>query len=211
EFMLPGFETRKVAGVVVKTAQEIVLDQILKVGAVETDVSVLEDPGAELTKTSATVENTLSERLTVELPIQIYSGTRDITRLALLAPAVARAPSFAEFSANGQRSRNNDFILDGVDNNDLSVTLNMLRVIPEAVGEVQVQTASYSAEFGRSSGAQFSAVTRRGTNAYHGEAWEYHRGNWMEPLSLANKRAFLKETPRFDLNQFGGDAGGPIL
>src|SRR5262245_16566265 len=155
EFLLPGFETRKVGNVVVRTSQEVVLDQTLKVGAVSTEVPVFATPGVELNKTTATVETTFSGRITVELPIQIYNGTRDITRLALLAPAVTRSASFSEFSANGQRSRNNDFMLDGVDNNDLTVTNSMLRVIPEAVSEVQVQTTSYSAELGRSSGAQF--------------------------------------------------------
>src|SRR5262249_19746869 len=156
----------------------------------------------DLNKTSPTVERTFSELAAVELPTQIYSGVRDITRLAVLAPGVTRAPSFNEFSANGQRSRNNNFMLDGVDNNDLSVTLNSLRIVPEAVAEVQVQTASYSAEFGRSSGAQFSAVTKSGTNSYHGDAWEYHRGNWLEPVSLTNTRAGITDTPRFVLNQF---------
>ena len=210
EFKLPGFETDRVDHLIVRTAQEVVLDRTLKVGAIDVDV-VVETPGIDLNKTTATVERTFSERTTVELPLQIYNGVRDITRLALLAPGVTRAPSFTEFSANGQRSRNNNFMLDGVDNNDLTVTLNSLRVVPEAVEEVQVQTASYSAEFGRSSGAQFSAVTKSGTNLFHGEAWEYHRGNWMEPVSLTNKRAGIKETPRFVLNQFGGDAGGPII
>jgi hypothetical protein len=210
EFQLAGFETSRVNQLVIRTAQELVVDQRLTVGGVEAQVSV-EIPGVELNKTTPTVERTFSERLAVELPIQIYSGVRDITRLALVAPGVIRAPSFTEFSANGQRSRNNNFMLDGVDNNDLSVTLNSLRIIPEAVSEVQIQTASYSAEFGRSSGAQFSAVTKSGTNSYHGDVWEYYRGNWMEPLSLANKRAGIQDTPRFVLNQFGGASGGPII
>src|SRR5262245_44104084 len=110
EFLLPGFETRKVGGVVVRTAQEVVLDQALKVGGISTDVSVLSSPGIEINKTTPTVESTFSGRLVLELPIQIFSGSRDISRLALLAPAVTRGPSFSEFSANGQRSRNNDFM-----------------------------------------------------------------------------------------------------
>lgn len=211
EFHLPGFETRRIGNVTVRTAQEVVLDQVMRIGAVETEVSVVETPGVDLNKKTATVDRTFSQRVVMELPIQIYNGSRDISRLALLTPGVTRASSFTEFSANGQRSRNNNFMLDGVDNNDFSVTFNSLRVIPEAVAEVQVQTAAYSAEFGRNSGAQFSAVTRSGTNAYRGEAWEYHRGNWMEPVSLTNKRAGMAQTPRFVLNQFGGDAGGPIV
>ena len=211
EFKLPGFETRKISNVMVRTAQEVELDQILRIGAVETELSVIETPGVALNKKTATIDRTFSARVVEELPIQIYNGSRDITRLALLTPGVIRASSFTEFSANGQRSRNTNFMLDGVDNNDFSVTFNSLRVIPEAVAEVQVQTAAYSAEFGRNSGAQFSAVTKSGTNVYHGEAWEYHRGNWLEPLSLTNKRAGITDTPRFVLNQFGGDLGGPII
>jgi hypothetical protein len=142
EFKLPGFETRKISDLLVRTAKEVVLDQSLSVAGLATDISVFETPGVDLNKTTPTVEHTFSERVTMELPLQIYNGVRDISRLSLLAPSVTRAPSFTEFSANGQRSRNNNFMLDGVDNNDTTVTLNSLRVIPEAVAEVQVQAVS---------------------------------------------------------------------
>src|SRR5262245_4131384 len=114
EFTLPGFAARKVENLIVRTAQEVVLDQVLKAGGIETDISVVSEvPGVTLNKTIPTVERTFSDRLTMELPLQIYSGVRDISRLALLAPGVSRAPSFNEFSTNGQRSRNNNFMLDG--------------------------------------------------------------------------------------------------
>src|SRR5437867_10113756 len=211
EFRLTGFETRKIDAITVKTAQEIVINQTLTVSGLTTEVSVAETPGVELQKTTATIERTFSSRVIEELPFQVYNGVRDITRLALLAPTVNRALGSNEFSTNGQRARNNSFSVDGVDNNDLSVTTSALRVIPEAVQEVQVQTTAYSAEFGRTSGAQFSAITKSGTNEYHGEVWDYYRGNWMEPLSLTNKQVRVTETPRFVLNQFGGDVGGPIV
>jgi hypothetical protein len=211
EFQLPGFEARRIDKVTVTTAQEVVINQKLTVGGVSTEVSVVEAPGVELAKTTATVERTFSQRVVEDLPFQVYNGSRDVTRLALLAPTVNRAPGSNEFSANGQRSRNNSYTIDGVDNNDLSISSSMAGVIPEAVQEVQVQTTAYSAEFGRTSGAQFSAITKSGTNRYHGEVWDYYRGNWMEPLSLMNKRAGLKDTPRFVHNQFGGDLGGAIV
>src|SRR5438876_5266557 len=169
EFRTPGFETHKIDDFAVKTAQEVVINQTLAPAPVASEVSVFEPPGSELAKTTATVERTFTEREINELPMQVYNNVRDITRLALYTPLVARAPSFTEFSANGQRSRNNNFMLDGVDNNDLTVTNSSLRIIPEAVQEVQLQTVAYSAEFGRSTGAQFSAVTKAGTNLYHGE------------------------------------------
>src|SRR3989442_4325047 len=111
-------------------------------------VSVVETPGVEFEKTTATVERTFSQRVIEDLPFQVYNGARDITRLALLAPTVTRAAGSNGFAANGQRARNNNFTIDGVDNNDLSVAQSMAAVIPEAVQEVQVQTTAYSAEFG---------------------------------------------------------------
>src|SRR6267378_7783611 len=209
EFKLGGFESHKVKSIIVNTAQEVVVNQSLAPGGVTTEVSIVETPGVTLDKTMATIERTFPGRVVTELPITM--NTRDVTRLALLAPTVARAPGSNEFSANGQRARNNNFTIDGVDNNDLSVAVDSTRVLPEAVQEVQVQTTAYQAEFGRNSGAQFSAITKAGTNQYHGEGWDYYRGNWMEPVSLLNKRAGINDTPRFVQNQFGGDVSGPIL
>ncbi|HLH32534.1 MAG TPA: TonB-dependent receptor [Terriglobia bacterium] len=209
EFKLAGFEARKIDGVNVNTAQEITLNQTLRVGGVTAEVSVTEVPGAELAKSTATIERTFPGTLVEQLPLT--AATRDITRLSLLSPNVVRAPGTNQFSASGQRARNNNFMLDGVDNNDFSVTLDSIHVVPEATAEVQVQTTAYSSEFGRNSGAQFSVVTKSGTNQFHGAGWDYYRGNWMEPISLTNKKAGVNTTPRFDVNQFGGDFGGPIF
>jgi outer membrane receptor protein involved in Fe transport len=209
EFKIAGFQTHRIDSLTVSTAQEVVINQILNVSNLTEEVSI-ETTGVALDKTTAAIERTFSAQTVTEMPL-LYTTARDITRLALLAPTVNRAPGSTEFSANGQRARNNNFTLDGVDNNDQSVTLSVARVPPEAVQEVQVQTTAYSAEFGRNSGAQVSAITKGGTNELHGEAYDYYRGNWMEPISLTNKRAGLKETPRFVHNQFGGDLGGPII
>ncbi|HEY2381029.1 MAG TPA: carboxypeptidase-like regulatory domain-containing protein, partial [Terriglobia bacterium] len=212
EFKLAGFETQRIDAVSVDTAQEKTLNQTLKVGGVNSEVLVTAIPGAELSKTTATIERTFQGSLIEDLPLQTNSsGFRDTTRIAFLAPNVTRAPGQNGFAVSGQRSRNNNFMLDGIDNNDYTVTLDAVRIVPEAVSEIQVQTTTYSAEFGRNTGAQFSAVTKSGTNAFHGEGWEFYRGNWMEPISLTNKRAGINRTPRFDVNEFGGDAGGPIF
>ena len=211
DFKLALFENQRIPTVTVSTAQEIVVNRTLAPSGGATEITVETTPGVDLQKTTPTIERTFSERLVAELPLQVYSNAREISRLALLAPTVIRVPGTNEFAANGQRARNNNFTIDGVDNNDVSVTVSAARTIPEAVQQVQIQTTSYSAEFGRTSGAQISAITKSGTNAYHCEVWDYHRGSWMEPLSLTNKRAGLKETPRFVVNDFGGDVAGPIL
>src|SRR5213593_30650 len=209
QFELSGFSTRRVDDISVGGAQEVVVNQTMAVSGTSSEVSVIEVPGTGVAKADATISRTITERVIQDVPLT--AKDRDVTRLALFAPTVTRAPGSNEFTANGQRARNNNFMIDGTDNNDLSISETNARIIPEAVAEVQIQTTPYSAEFGRSSGAQLSIITRSGTNQFHGEGWDYYRGNWMEPLSLVNKRANIRETPRFVANQFGGDLGGPII
>jgi hypothetical protein len=208
EFALPGFQTRRVVSFRVGTAQEVGINQALPVNPVVSQVEVVEPLGDEVAKTTPTISRTLGQLLVAELAT---TTGRDVTRLSVLAPLVSRAPGSNEFTANGQRARNTDFLLDGSENNDLTVTLPSARMIPEGIAEFQIKPLTYSAEFGRNSGAQVSVITRNGTSRFHGEGWNYYRGNWMEPLALANKRAGLKETPRFVQNQGGGSIGGPLI
>ena len=210
EFRKAGFEASVVSSVQLNTGSEVTFNPALVVGAVSTVVEITGPPvGVELSKSSATVERTFQSKFVNEIPLT--GGTRDVNQLALIAPTAARGPGSTGVSANGQRARNNNFMLDGVDNNDPSVTIANLRVIPEAVDQFQVQTSPYSAEFGRSSGAQISVITKGGGNQFHGSVFDYYRANWMEPVSLLNQRAGLKATPRFNQNQAGGAIGGRII
>ncbi len=208
-FTANGFVETRVTAVSVRTSQVVTLNQKLAVSTTATTVDVTgTPPGVELDKSSATIQRTLSQTFIEN--VATTSGTRDVNQLALLAPTAARGPGSTGISVNGQRARNNDFLLDGIDNNDPSVTLSNNRVTPEATGEFQVQTQAYSAEFGRNSGGQIQVITRSGTNAFHGEAYDYWQGNSLIPVTLANKRNGLTHTPRFDQNQVGGSLGGPI-
>lgn len=210
EYRKQGFEVLKIENVTVGTAQEVVLNQSLTVGATTTTVEIQAVAASiELAKSSATLERKLSQQMLEVLPLA--GGTRDVNTLALLAPTATRAPGSTGIAANGQRARNNNFMIDGVDNNDLSVTLSNARVIAEGLSEYQVQTNPYSAEYGRNTGAQISVITRGGSNSFKGEVWDYYRANWMEPVSLLNKRAGVTSTPRFVQNQAGGSLGGPII
>ncbi|MDQ6666263.1 MAG: carboxypeptidase-like regulatory domain-containing protein, partial [Acidobacteriota bacterium] len=192
-FVSPGFGEAKVGNIVVTTSQEVTLNQKLALATTSNSVEVQDSPpGVELSKSTATIERTLSQ--TFISNVATTSGTRDVNQLALLAPTATRGPGSTGISINGQRARNNDFLLDGVDNNDSSVTLSNNRVTPEATGEFQVQTQAYSAEFGRNSGGQLQVITRSGTNAFHGEAYEYWQGNSLIPVTLPNKRNGLKST-----------------
>ncbi len=186
------------------------LNQVLEIASAATTVEVVDIPaGVELSKTTATLERKIDQTFVAN--IALTGNTRDVNTLALLAPTATRAPGSTGIAANGQRARNNNFLLDGVDNNDLSVTLSSNRIIPEAVSEFQTVVQAYSAEFGRNSGAQLQAITRSGTNSLHGEVFDYYRANWMEPVNLLNKRQGITSTPRFVQNQAGADIGGPII
>jgi len=210
EYRKAGFETFIVSSVQLNTGAEVTFNPTLTIGAAATIIEITEPPvGVELSKSSATVERTFQSKFVNEIPLT--GATRDVNIIALIAPTASRGPASTGISANGQRARNNNFMLDGVDNNDPSVTIANLRVIPEAVDQFQVQTSPYSAEFGRSSGAQISVITKSGGNKFHGNVFDYYRANWMEPVNLLNQRAGLKATPRFNQNQAGGSIGGRII
>jgi hypothetical protein len=217
EFTAPGFETTRIPAVRVGPAEEVVLNETLRIEVGAQVVEVRDTaPATDLSRASPTVETTLHSSWLRELPLQ--SASRNPIHLARLAPTVARGPGFDGISANGQRTRQNDFLIDGTDNNDLTVTVAATRIVPEAVAELQIQAPAYSAEYGRNSGAQISLLTPRGSNELHGELWEYYSANWLESVSLPNKRAQRSDgiadsrlaTPRFVENQAGARLGGPI-
>ena len=178
EFKLAGFETQRVGAIIVNTAQEVTADQSLTIGGITSEVSVTGIPGADLAKTTATIERTFPGPLIEELPLLTSSsGARDVTRLTLLAPLAIRAPGQNAFSANGQRGRNTNFMIDGIDNNDYAVTQDAVRVTPEALSEVQIQTEAYSAEFGpRQRAANFTGYEERNKPISWGRAGNFIAG-----------------------------------
>ncbi|MBL8191037.1 MAG: carboxypeptidase regulatory-like domain-containing protein [Acidobacteria bacterium] len=204
-----GFEKIETRNVIVRTAQETTYDPQLKVGAI-TDVVVISGSQEflELNKTNPTIGLTTTARQAVELPL---SAGRNINNLAVLSPNAFRGPGSSGISVNGQRARNNNFTIDGSDNNDISVTISTSTVIPEAVQEFQVQTNPFSVEFGRNSGAQINVITKSGTNDFHAEAFEYYSGSALNALNTIEKRNGLLRPARINRNQAGGAVGGALI
>ena len=191
-----------------QTALETTFDANMQAGGVVETVDVTAQTEAiSLNKTNPTIGLTLTERQAEELPT---SAARNVLNLALLSPNVHVAPGANGISANGQRARNNNFTIDGSDNNDITVTLSTTPVFPEAVGEFQIQTNPYSAEYGRNSGAQINIITKSGTNRFHGDFFEFYRGSRLNALDNVEKRNGLTRPSRFNRNQFGGTIGGPL-
>jgi outer membrane receptor protein involved in Fe transport len=203
-----GFSKIENRAVAVQQTLETTLDVELQAGSVTGTVDVTAAQEAiSLNKTNPTIGLTATARQVVELPL---GAARDVNNLALLSPNVFSAPGSTGISANGQRARNNNFTIDGSDNNDLSVTISTVDVVPEGVGEFQIQTNPYNVEVGRNSGAQINVITRSGTNLFHGDVFEYYRGSALNSLDNIEKAAGLEKPSRFVRNQFGFTIGGPL-
>jgi hypothetical protein len=204
-----GFAGLEARDITVRTSQEVTFNADLKI-ATTTELVVVsaEAEAIVLNKTNPTIGLTATSRQAAELPL---APGRTVNNLALLSPNVFTAPGSTGMSANGQRARNNNFTIDGSDNNDISVTLSTIPIVPEAVAEFQVQTNPYNVEFGRNSGAQINVITKSGTNQFHGDAFEFYRGSALNALDNIEKGNGLARPARFNRNQFGFDLGGPII
>ncbi|MGH9942671.1 MAG: carboxypeptidase regulatory-like domain-containing protein, partial [Pyrinomonadaceae bacterium] len=182
--------------------------------------------GSELVQTTTTtLSKSFSERQVVELAQTNVGGAfgGGVNNLALIAPNVSSSGGVgvgAGGSVGGQRPRNNNFVLDGVDNNDKSVTGPQVYVSPEVVQEFSLLQNQFSAEFGRSNGGQFITVTKSGTNEYHGSAYGFFRNRFLNALDSRQKEdGFVRERnvagtqflPRSDFFRGGGNLGGPVI
>jgi len=123
---------------------------------------------------------------------------------------MTRGAGKGDFVANGQSAEQNNFVLDGVDNNTnlvdfLNGSSYVIRPTPDALAEFKIDTSSYSAEFGHSAGAVVNASIKSGTNQIHGSLWEYVRNNDLDAYDWNSISA-----PPYHQNQFGGTIGGPF-
>ena len=140
---------------------------------------------------------------------------RNFLQLALLTPGVATPVQGSQLStrgafamhANGAREEYNNFLLDGVDNNDQDVNRYVLQPSVDSIQEFKIATNSYSAEYGRNAGGQVNVVTRSGTNAVHGFAYEYLRNRVLDASNSFDQG----QKAKLIRNQFGAGAGGPVI
>ncbi|MGA8215476.1 MAG: carboxypeptidase-like regulatory domain-containing protein, partial [Candidatus Sulfotelmatobacter sp.] len=207
-----SFKTFHVSQVQVTVAQVLNLDVRLEPGIVSERVDVRADQAADIDLETAQLSNLVDQRKMQDLPLI----TRDPYSLVLLSPGTFQTDSSnAGFSVNGARDRNNNFLLDGVDNNDTSVpgaaTGGVLSANPDSTEEFRVITDNFNAEFGRNNGAIIDVVTKSGTNSLHGDLYEFGRWNgfggardWFNPASQGRMNPYVR-------NQFGGSIGGPII
>lgn len=180
-----------------------------------TDVVEITATSVGLVQTSSNdLARSYESRQVVELGQTTVAG--GVYNLALTSAGVSSSGGLGVGtggSVGGQRPRNNNFTVDGIDNNDKSVTGPQIYISPEAVAEFTLLTNQFGAEFGRSNGGQFITVTKSGTNAFHGTAYFFLQNRNLNALGVREKeQGITRDTqPRFDYSRYGGNVGGPIV
>jgi Carboxypeptidase regulatory-like domain len=219
-----GFAKYVQTGIILLLNQNAVVDVALKAGNVQEVVNVTEN-AALINTSNAEVSTQFDSRRLSELPL---GPTRNVLAVALSAPGVSQLGAgqtgFAagiSYSSNGGRVRSNNFMVDGQDNNEPGVAgaaqpLNN----PDLIQEVRLITNQFLAEYGRNSSSVFNAITKAGTNDYHGSLFFFHNSNALNACSNTDKRAGFcnsaatnpsrQKAPFRIENQIGGTIGGPL-
>lgn len=213
----PGFQKIRRAGVQLDIQQHAVIDLTLTPGEVTNTVDVTAAAPVLQTESGA-VGQVVQSRVINSLPL----NGRNYTFLARLAPGVTQGQSEGRglnangwFAANGTRPAENNFLLDGIDNNSSSVDFlsgasYVLKPPIDAISEFNLQTSSFSAEFGRAGGAVLNVSLKSGTNQFHGSVWEFLRNDKLDAADFF-QNANGQQKGSFRQNQFGAAAGGRLI
>lgn len=206
------FATTTVNSFKVELNKTITLPITLEVKGTVTSIEV-SGVAETLDTTTATLSTTFEQKQLADLP-STSLGVNGILNLSLLSSGVASSGGVgagAGPSVGGQRPRNNNFTVEGIDNNSKSVTGPLVPIPNDAVAEFTVLQNQYSPEFGHSSGGQFNFILKSGTNDFHGLAYIYSQNRNYNAIDQSVKNNGLTSNPRFDNNRFGGNIGGPIF
>ncbi len=201
-----GFQTFTTTPFPLNVNQVYVQNFTMKLGSVNTAVQV-EASTAKIDTTTMQLGTTITGRTITSMPL----NGRNWTELQQLQPGVVGASDrFASgtggaYSVDGSQTQQNDFLVNGIDTNDLPLNTPGIVPSPDAIGEFRMIDSTQNPEYGRNSGATINAVIKSGTNQFHGDAFEFYRDTFMDARSY-----FQQIVSPFHQNQFGGTIGGPI-
>ena len=212
EFELTGFKKNVQTSVLVNVNQVVTLNSVLQIGASQEVVEVTSE-APQVDTTSTQLGAVINNRSVNELPL----NTRDTYQFLQLQPGVQAqlgngngslfygSQDTGSVSVNGGRTRANNFSVNGGDANDQFVNLPTIQPSPDSVEEFRVITNTFDAEYGRNSGSVVNVITKSGTNAFHGDLFEYFRNTILDAQGYFNSTR-----PQWNQNQFGGTIGGPV-
>jgi hypothetical protein len=207
---MPGFKHATVSGIHLDVDQRAAVNITLQPGVVTEQVEVQGESAGQLATDSSSISNVITTSQVQTLPLP----NRNILNLLSLTPGVssggdATGINASQLSVNGSRTLNSEFEVDGV--SVVSGSTGGVQTLPsvDAISEMKVLTSSYSAEYGRTSGATVALVTASGTSQYHGGVYEYFQNNDLDANNyFYNLRGQPRPTERYNL--FGAKLGGPV-
>ena len=200
---LEGFQPVKVTGIRVEIGDNESIPLILSVSQLTAEVEV--HAGALQVETSTSqLDAVVDNRQITDLPL----NGRDPLDLVYLTPGIVT--DVAGPSANGSRGRGTNYMLDGLDNNNTVSYGYRAVTYADSVAEFRVITSNPSAEYGRAGGAIVEVITRSGTNRFHGNAYEFHRGDALDAKTW-RENYYGQDKGEYRRDQFGGSFGGPIV
>ena len=209
----PGFDSVMRKGVLVEVNQVVRADFQLSIGQLSEHVTVSAAPPPIATD-EASLGEVLNQHAVADLPL----NGRDVLRLATITPGVipgmksrtgATAAGGEDFIGAGTREVQNSISLDGVSISSNLITTTTLRPSVDAVEEFQIQTGTYSAQYGTMIGVHLNVISKSGSNGVHGAGWEFVRNNFFDARDF-----FASPTapqPPYHANQFGAEVGGPVF
>jgi hypothetical protein len=206
-----GFGPSSLRDVIVELNKNSTANLTMQVGQVATAVEVQES-AATIDTTTAQVQNTFEAKAVADLPTA--SVGLGVLNLSLLSAGVASSGGVGAGtgpSVGGQRPRNNNFTVEGVDNNSKSVTGPLAGIPNDAVAEFTLLQNQFSPEYGHSSGGQFNTIVKSGTNQLHGSIYDYMQNRDLNAIDQSLKNQGFTSNPRYDNNRLGATIGGPIL
>ena len=207
-----GFKRTVRSGIVLQIQQTAVVDVVLQVGQLTEEITV-EGLAPLLTTTEATQGQVIDNQKIVDLPL----NGRDYNQLALLSAGTnqpAPGARVSGFSGSGMRATQNNYLLDGVDNNNAQIAYQgrqaeVVRPNIDSIQEFKVMTNAFSAEFGRATGAVVNVTLKSGTNELHGTVYEFLRNEKLDAKNFFDRPDLPRQ--KFKRNQYGFSAGGPIV
>jgi hypothetical protein len=210
--VINGFRPAKSDELLLRVSDRLRMDLTLVPGEINEQVTVQAEAAPLLETDTSTRGQVIQSKQIEELPL----NKRDYTQLVLLAPGTTYNPDQrlgGAISINGNRTLQNDYLLDGIDNNSHATSFRGDRVdvmLPsvDAVQEFRVQSNAYSAEYGHSAGAVVNVTIKNGRNQFHGTGWEFFRNDDMDAHGWTPTLGGVKPKVRFNL--FGANIGGPI-
>lgn len=207
---MPGFRTYTQTGITLQVNQSARVDIRLEIGEVS-DAMEVTAQAPLLEKETSSQGQVVDKRNLADLPLD---GRNPIALVSLVVGATeVNAPAILEgyrggawASVNGSRINQNNFLFDGNNYSSIYANTGLNYPNPDALQEFNLITHNYSAEFGHNSGSVFNAITKSGTNSFHGSAWEFLRND-----ALNARNFFSPDVPMLRQNQFGVTAGAPVL